>query len=382
MGTVLNYSYDDIDKNIVNKIIPYDDRKKSVQNTIYYNESYNIFRLELSIFIKNHKYISSKILEIMDNMELSKEGKKKELRFLLFNIVNKKLSKDYKISSDSIKDDMAFIVSLNDIDLRDYTVPNIRKPCHYNKQKDFHCHTEDKKTKFLMVKEYVIDFVNMVIEEFVSSKIKFMEIMQINENSVNDILNYNSYTYRPNNNIIYEGNIKSFDKLKKEFNIFQKDTKTYISEQYSLIQENKYYKQIVNDHEPLIRAFVNSYYWINNPLYSIYNRNLGYNNEIQNILSAIIEFNMIQYKNNSNYTHDIKSVNDYEIKSFYINKMIKIPIVLYNNFIEIIGIFDNEKLRLSTENKNKYYLKKDYVNIMIDAKLDTNTNQFYSIYVI
>lgn len=193
---------------------------------------------------------------------------------------------------------MSFILETNELDLKYYIVPSIRKPCSYNNCNDYHCYTHGNTCKFLMVKEYCIDFVNMLVEECIISKIKFMELMRIDNHSVNYVLNYNSYTYRPYNSIVYEGNIKPFDNLKQEFNIFHINKNTVFNIKYDLIVDNEYYKQRVKDNEPIIRAFMHSYYWINNPQNSIYNRNLGYENEIQDILSAILEFNISEYIKN------------------------------------------------------------------------------------
>lgn len=74
-----NYSYIDINNNIINHIIPYDKRTHSVNNILYYNESYNIFRLEFSIFInKNiHKHIKHKTIAFVENNISSNDSKKR-----------------------------------------------------------------------------------------------------------------------------------------------------------------------------------------------------------------------------------------------------------------------------------------------------------------
>ena len=50
---------------------------------------------------------------------------------------------------------------------------------------------------------------------------------------------------------------------------------------------NQFNQNIINNKDSVIRAYVNCYYWINNPLYDISSRNLGYNSELQTQITYI-----------------------------------------------------------------------------------------------
>jgi hypothetical protein len=134
----------------------------------------------------------------------------------------------------------------------------------------------------------IIDFVNKVLEEMVQNDIQFRELIQENTYYVSDIVDYTQYTNRTNQKIIKTSN---FNIKKIMADLFGKDKTPIIgrrqvnkqvneevNEDYlELIELGKQLIQpIINNKDSILRAYVNSFYWINNPLYDIDSRNIGY----------------------------------------------------------------------------------------------------------
>ena len=84
---IINGSKDDIDEH-----------KLNVLKHKFDNESFNMFRLELSNWLDNNKSIKNQIISIVRNKDIHNDDKRTELRRILFDIVDPKLSSEYKIS--------------------------------------------------------------------------------------------------------------------------------------------------------------------------------------------------------------------------------------------------------------------------------------------
>ena len=70
--------------------------------------------------------------------------------------------------------------------------------------------------------------------------------------------------------------------------------------QQKVIEMGKQFIQIIiPNKDSIIRAYVNSYYWINNPLYDIESRNLGYLNDLQTNLTYLFKANIIDFIQNN-----------------------------------------------------------------------------------
>ena len=80
---------DKVDLAISNPSKNKDDRRQNVKINDYHNEGYNLFRLELSLYLEKNPDIKNKIIMIVRNKELKK--KKRKFRYnILINIINKK----------------------------------------------------------------------------------------------------------------------------------------------------------------------------------------------------------------------------------------------------------------------------------------------------
>ncbi len=388
--------------NYDNQII-YDERVQRVKEHNYMNESYNLYRLELSLHLDENQDIKEKIIGIVRNSKLPTKDKKHELRKILFQIIDPKLASQYKLSGSSgdkqdggsktNKDIMAFLIK--DIpNLKDYIIYNVRDYCEINNTKDkcnsnLHCTWRNDSCKLQLLENLAVDFVNKVIEEMVQDGIKFKEIIQESNYYVSDIVDYTQYTNRSDQKIIKASNF-NINKLMSE--LFGKDKIPIIGKRQmiktigdtvedtypELIELGKQFIQLViGNKDSIIRAYVNSYYWINNPLYDIESRNLGYLSDLQTSLTYLFKADIIDFiqnnlhkgdpaikkylenyfKNEQNFFESTlnkfrkTSFNtDGKVELFILSHLIPLPIVVYDNYSNIKYIFLQGEIPVTSEN--------------------------------
>lgn len=414
----------------------YDDRNKSVKEHNYMNESYNLYRLELSLFLDKNPETKDKIIKIVRNIKLNNKDKKHELRKILFQIIDPKLNSQYKLFIDNEKkggsknnDLMVFLVK-NIPDLKNYLLSNVRDYCEINNTKDkcninHHCIWQNDTCKLQLIENLAIDSVNKVIEEMIQDGIKFKEIIQESNYYVSDIVDYTQYTNRNNQKIIKSSNF-NINKLMSE--LFGKDKIPIIGKRQmnkmfgdviddvhpELIEMGKQFIQIITPNkDSIIRAYVNSYYWINNPLYDIESRNLGYLNDLQTNLTYLFKANIIDFiqnnlnkgdqeikkylekyfKNDSNFFESTlnkfrkTSFNtDGKVELFILSHMIPIPIIVYDNYSNVKYIFLQGEIPVNNETIKKF-TQENTLNKTIFLKFDfdasiTIPKNIYSIYYI
>ena len=381
---------EDIDKEIIKNEIVIDDRTYRVKNRMFHSEGYNIYRLELSYFLERNEDIKDKIISIVRNKNISNKDKKYELRKLLFNMIDKKIISTFGLSGGGKDLSLAHYVK-NLPKLDDYIVYNVRDYCEVNNNKDkcllnHHCAWEKDTCKMLINDNMAADYVNRIIEEMIQDSIDFKEILQENEYYVSDIVDYTQFTYRPNQKIIKSSNF-NINKIMNE--IFGKDnapiigkrkltfkTEQIIEEDYpELIELGKQFIQVIEPNkDSIIRAFINCFYWINNPLYDNDSRNLGYTSDIQTSLSNLFKANIIDFiqnnKNNKeineyliNYFKDEENFfestinkfrktsfnTDGKVELFILSHLIDLPIVVYDNFSNIKYIFLQGEIKITKE---------------------------------
>ena len=427
-----------INQEIINwdKQYIYDVRNQSVKEHNYMNESYNLYRLELSLFLDKNIDTKEKIIGIIRNSKLNIKDKKHELRKILFQIINPKLNSQYKLSIDKDKkggsknnDLMAFLVKSTP-DLKNYFISNVRDYCEINNSKDkcninHHCIWQNDTCKLQLIENLAIDFVNKVIEEMVQDSIKFKEIIQDSNYYVYDIVDNTQYTNRNDQKIIKASNF-NINKLMSE--LFGKDKIPIIGKRKmtkmfgEIIEENQpeliemgkqFIQMIVQNKDSIIRSYVNSYYWINNPLYDIESRNLGYLNDLQTNLTYLFKANIIDFIQNNlnkgdqeikkylekyfkNETNFFESTlnkfrktsfnTDGKVELYILSHMIPIPIVVYDNYSNIKYIFLQGEIPVNAETIKKF-TSENNLNKTIFLKFDFDSSttipkNIYSIYYI
>jgi hypothetical protein len=389
-----------------NEII-YDTRNERVKNNIYENESYQLFRLELSVFLQKNKSIKKQIINIVNS---DANDKKHELKKLLFNTIDKNTYSLYLESQTggNIQKIIKWIHKINKIpNLQDYVVSNVRESCSIYKSnnrciQNSHCKYNNDVCGLQLTQEMIIIFVNRIIEELVNNGLEYKELLHIENYYVSDVVDNTQYTNRLHQKIIKTSNI-TIDKILedlfgkqnipiigKRFN--NKNMKQTYEEVYPLQELGKIYIQhIINNNDSNLRAYSNEYYWLINPLYDTQYRNIGYFSLIQTNLAyyfkaLIIDWlinNSSEIKNDSffkQYKFDDLLILKYFIKKyrksiintiglieFYILSKINIeyPIILYNQYNDIINIFhngqvDTNKYKNYESSKNSIQIKHTY----------------------
>ncbi len=411
----------------------YDERSKSVKIHNYKNEAYNLYRLELSLHLANNEDIKDKIIQIVRNSKISTKEKKHELRKVLFEIIDGKLLSEYKLSESqkggAKKELMGFLVK--DIpDLKNYVIYNVRDYCEINNSKDkcnanLHCTWKQDTCKLQLLDNLAVDFVNKVIEEMIQDSIKFKEIIQESNYYVSDIVDYTQYTNRFEQKIIKASNF-NITKLMSE--LFGKDkipiigrrqiaktfNDTIEDENPELIELGKQFiQQIIPNKDSIIRAYVNSYYWINNPLYDTDSRNLGYINDLQTALTYMFKADIIDFVQNNLLKGDpqikeylekyFKNENNFfestlnkfrktsfntdgKVELYILSQLIDVPIVVYDNYSNVKYIFLQGELPVNTETIKKF-TSENKLNKTIFLKFDFDSSNvipksIYSIYYI
>lgn len=440
----LSISWQPLEENIDQEIINYnneiifDERYKHVKEHNFKNEAYNLYKLELSLYLNNNEQIKNIIVEIVRNTKLNNYEKKNELRKILFQILDSKLAKEYKsLFNETDKKEHKYnilppskekVIHMvkNLPELKGYQINNLRDYCETNTTKNkcetnLHCTWQDNICKLQIIETHAIEFVNRILEEMIQDGIKFKEIIQESNYYVSDIVDYTQYTNRNYQKIIKTSNF-NIQKLMSE--LFGQDKvpiigkkrilKNYNNEEEypELIELGKQFIQvIVPNKDSIIRAYVNSYYWIKNPLYDIESRNLGYYNELQTNLTYLFKTNIIDFIQNNLYKGEpaIKKYlekyfnngsnffestlnkfrktsynTDGKVELFILSYLILHPIVVYDNYLNIKYIFMQGEIPINNETIKNYTSDKN-INKTIFLKFDFNEannipQNIYSIY--
>jgi hypothetical protein len=408
----------------------YDDRTKSVKEHNYMTESYNLFRLELSLYLSENDNIREKIISIVRVSNINTKEKKHELRKILLEIIEPKLLNQYKISNQkggSQKGTLAHLVDKIP-NLENYQISNVRDYCKINNTENkcsanTHCLWKNNICKIRLIDTLAVDFVNKIIEEIIQDGIKFKELIQESNYYVSDIVDYTQYTNRDDQKII-KASSHNINKIMSE--LFGKDKipvigrkiygKMMIAEEEvpELLELGKQLvQQIVSNKDSIIRAYINCYYWINNPLYDTESRNLGYVNNLQTNLTYLFKAQIIDFiqtnltkgndairkylekyfKNDGNFFESTlnkfrkTSINtDGKVELFILSHLIPLPIVVYDNFSNVKFIFLQGEIEVNKDTIARF-TSDDKLNKTVFLKFEYDTNStiprnIYSIYYI
>lgn len=423
----INISIDDLLDNEIKKgsdnyII--DDRIISWNNSNYNNESYNLFRLELSNYLKINSKIREKIIKILENNKIVNKEKKELLKKIMFKVSNKDL---YNISNQIGGNDKDSLLIVNDVipNINNYSITNKRDICITNIDKNscnnkYHCKWHYGNCLYSIDNKNLIIFINKIVEEFVKDEMKSKELLSIDNYFVSDIVDQNKFTTRKNQKII-KSDIINVNKILSE--IFGEDNipkigKRKMSKIGKSINEenienpleklgNMYIQNIIPNNNTIIRAFSNQYYWISNTLYDIDFRNLGYYNNLQTDLTNYFKSNIIDFlKDISNKDYIKENLSDFiskDINSYIyefgntsltisngivelmiLSKIYNLEIVIFNSYNKIIYIIKDGKnfLKFNLKNYNNNYLKTT-INILYEYSGGTySPNKVKSIYYI
>jgi hypothetical protein len=379
----LNDEIDQLLKNKEHKKLV-DKRIISINNQNYYNEGYNLFKLNFSEYINKDKNlkIREKIIKIIKSKD--KKNIKNNLKLLLYGLIDKDLLKIYKsIKTGGSSDRLVSLVN-NYPDINNYEIDNERLPCDKIKKdkcsSNIHCKWSHNKCIFTTTKEIIIKYINKIVEELYIGDVGMMEILKIDDYYVSDIVSFDKFTKEENETIVRSNNINIKKILKEIFGkgnipIIGKRKGITIGINYNELNSQNplknygswYIQNIINNNNTLFRAYSNSVYWIIYNTSNIKNRNLGYINPIQTELSNYFKSIVIDWllsDKNTEYikkhltkymifTNDpknyiIKFLDDNSIMSESLVELIilsilikKYYIVIYNEENKIMYIFNN-----------------------------------------
>jgi len=306
-------------------------------------------------------------------------------------------------------------------DLSNYVIKNNREICPTNTKnmcnKNPHCQWQSGTCLFRTSTTKIIEFVNKISEELTNNDLKSHELTSRENYFVSDIVNKDYYTTRPNQKIIKSNNnnIKKilselFGKNnvpiigRRKMNKISKNiNETNIQNPLETIGDRMY--QIVHFNNQIYRAYANCYFWLKNTLMDISHRNLGYYSPLQTDLSNYFKSQVIDWivnkKNQQVLINDFTSVTNinkntfiteikkylatnseafksYIVEIYILSKINNYAVYLYDNFDNIIGIFDDGIVYLSNYfekiNKNTYASKNPKIQIKYNVSSFSFTN--------
>jgi len=417
-GYVLEHQqlYDKIDEEIQkgkeNYIV--DDRIKEVNFRKYYNESYELFRLEFSEYInlKENKHISKKIYKILNDEKIKKKEKRKILKGMIYKLVDtnlyslyKKLFPNNQEKTRSIKQNKFIHILDKDLDVTDYVIDNNRSVCgqHKNKESCFandHCSWGRDGCKLALTKNMIINFVNKISVELADNGIKASELLMKGDYFVSDIVDYSVYKERKGQKIIQSTNYMMNNVLESLFGkgnipIIGKK-RIYLGKEVDYHQLNienpiknigdLYIQKIIENNLSVFRAYANSYYWLKQTYYDLEGHNLGYYSILQTNLANYFKSVVLDWLVNKKNLETIKKEiidymepggdNIYEfifrlggnittitnciVELYVLNKIYKMPIYVYDDNHIVIYLFDDGVVYDMYRDGKDEYKKKKY----------------------
>jgi len=312
--------------------ISVDNRITNVNYDTYYNESYQLFRLEFSEYLnrEENEYLKKKIIRVIEDKKVTKIDRKVEIKKIIYKLTDKDLYDLFETSTKRLmkdqkggKYDRLLHVASNNTNVSTYQINNNRDTCAIHGSKDvcnssIHCHWSHNTCYLSLTKDILITFVNKVSEELASGDLKAQEILKVSTYFVSDIVDYNRFTERPAQKIINSSN----NNLKKILGeLFGRDnipkigkrriSKNQVINYQQMNIDNPikdmrdfYIQNIIENNLSIFRSYVNGFYWIKYPFYDPDSRNLGYYSDIQTALSnyfrsLIIDWLLDKKKKNS-----------------------------------------------------------------------------------
>lgn len=398
-----SYRYEAIDNEIIkgddNVIV--DERIINVNKNIWIEESYALFRLELSEVISKHARIKESIRHILANKGMSDMEMTHSVKKILYKICNSFLYQNFKKLTKDMNDiklpTLNFINIMNDetfqnMDFTNYVLKNHRSTCDSNVTKDtcssnMHCRYYRNECKFTATYSMLIKFISKATNELVQKNVAAHELLKESMYSVSDVINTNKFTIRENQKIIESGNDSKNKLLETVFG----DDKPIIGKRIvknnqdmvleGMIKKGEYSSQlIINDQDTIFKAYANSYYWLMNPNYSLENRNLGFISKLQIEFGNFLKKQFIEYcnpakKNLQTIFTKLKKHYDIEYNKFLhlikykimnqktkknylaellvLNAIYPIPIIVYNDYDTIILIIMDDIIYDKKKNVGK-----------------------------
>lgn len=395
------------DKNYFNVI---DKRIKNVNRVKYLDEAYQLFRFELSNVLSEPKYdtVKNKLKKFIA------DKKSKEIQQLLLDISNG-------------KDGVELVKIIDDLPNLDYyKMNNQRLVCAKQNEADCvsnpHCvYVEDTKVSkakskgrcaFALTEKYLYEFIKKISIELCEQEIKVYELLKEKKYFVDDIVDHNNFTEKPNQSIIKSSNTNLHKILTDMFGKehVPKIGKRFMSKknlndiQNMLIEnplkdiKDAFTQTIIPQNYSIIRAYVNGYYWIKHKSYTLDTRNLGYYSDTQNEIVNLFRSHIIDWLNIPDNIKYLTNLDD-ETKKIVSNQILELDIkakkivenqliinkyivrLMENNIEENLGFMEllilnnihNIPIVIFINGTPKYYIKENISKIKNEA-----SNKYFS----
>ena len=314
-----------------------DDRITKVNENLFIEESYQLFRLEFSNYItKTENENKKKQFEKIMNSSLAKSVKVEKIRLLLYKLIDNTLYEKYSKLTTVQEGGASYSNVLNYMHihsrpqtggrifhiadtmpkLNHYHINNNRDTCDINVDKDVcnnnsHCKWSNNSCFLSLTNKMVIQYINRIADELAYNDVKAYEIMKIGEYYVSDIVDRNHYTHIPGQKIIRESSTNVKNTLSQ---LFGNNTPTIgkkkvshdinddaINAQNSMVNLNDtFIQKIIPNNITIFRAYANSYYWIQNTSIDIISRNLGYYSNNQTNMANYFKSDVIGWLGDGN----------------------------------------------------------------------------------
>jgi len=189
-----------------------DERIKRIDKDNYYNESYELFRLEFSNFINKQENANykKKLENIIADDSITKKTRIDKIKLFLFKLTDETAYELYKRNITDVQEGGGkhiFNIMNKMPELNNYKIANERQLCEVHTDKDKcntnpHCHWAYSECSYSLTQEMLIEHVNKMTAELISNKLKSAEILQKDNYYVSDIVDINRFTSMPNHKII------------------------------------------------------------------------------------------------------------------------------------------------------------------------------------
>ena len=341
-----------------------DERIKNINLKKFINESYELFKFEISNLLTSKKYSKEK-QELKDL--INKKDIDKVETFILHLCISK--LNDKIISKNNIVGPELVTIVKSMPNVENYKINNQRIICNDLDQNkcivNNHCTWANSKCSFALTDVNLFNFVRKLSYELVEIEIRKYEIFKEKRYYISDIVDYNNFTERQGQKIIKSNSTNINKSLKELFNTdhIPKIGKRHISKKIEIdLQQlqlenplkdikDAFTQIIIPYNYSIIRAYINGYYWNKHELYTSDIRNLGYYSEMQNELINLFRSMIIDWLNIPSNITKLLECSDKE-KEIINNKIM---------FINNIENKNNDKVKgiINTENRlviNKYII--------------------------
>jgi hypothetical protein len=329
------------------------------------NESYELFRLELSDYLERHAEIRQRLVRIIDKDSPDRKMKIRELLFRLIDtdlwqlyrrsvrgitgkekaeVADEELQEDIETdepSKDSteqdsteqdggVRDRLALIrTKIKDEKLSHYRINNQRSVCrtitHEGCTVTPHCSWVGDRCQYSTTRDLLLQFINRVSEELANEdpqSMKKLELLRSGDYFVSDIVDYNQYTERPGQRIVRSTSSKITSILEDLFGrdavpklgrrkVIQTGEVDYIALNIANPSRNmgEFIVQTIHPgRNTLYRAYANGFYWIGHSYQEQNYRNLGYYSPLQTQLSNYYKNAVVQWIRDSENRDDVENV--------------------------------------------------------------------------